>query len=83
MDGNKPKQQVEKPIDNQTNLNLKSDRNEAKVIEIDETDLNEEFQMPDYRPKSLFTRKQVSRAKKNKLKKIAYASKRKNRLLGK
>lgn len=52
---------------------------EQETIEINESELGEEFTMPDYRPQSLFTRKQVSRAKKRKLRKIAYKSKRFNR----
>ena len=82
MDGNKPKQRVEKPIEKQSNVNLTP----TKHVEIREEDLNKEYQLPDYRPKSRFTKKIASlipRARKKKLKKIAYASKRKNRILGK
>ena len=78
MDGNKPKRRVAKPVDKQSNLNLTP----TKPIEIREEDLDKEFQMPDYRPKSRFTKSTVSqipKAKKKKLRKIAYASKRANR----
>lgn len=56
---------------------------ETKVIEIDETELGEEFVLPDYLPKSRFTKKQVPFAKRKKLRKIAYASKRLNRIRNK
>ena len=80
MDGNKPKQQREKPIEKQSNLNLDKEFNKPETIVINEKDLDKEFQTPDYRSQSLFTRKQVSRAKKKKLRKIAYKSKRLNRM---
>jgi len=79
MEGNKPKQQRAKPVD-QKNLNLTETPGKPATIEINEKDLDKEFQLPDYRPQSLFTRKQVSRAKKKKLRKIAYKSKRLNRI---
>ncbi len=78
MEGNKPKQQREKPVDKQTNLNL-NEKVHAKKIEIDEKELGEEFMLPDYRPHSLFTKKQVPFAKKKKLRKIARKSKQVNR----
>ena len=54
-----------------------------EVIELNDEELGEEFVMPDYRPRSVFTRKQVSKAKKRKLRKIAYKSKRINRIRAK
>ena len=81
MEGNKPKQQRAKPVDKQSTLNLNEvPGGKPATIEINERDLDKEFQLPDYRPQSLFTRKQVSRAKKKKLRKIAYKSKRLNRI---
>jgi hypothetical protein len=78
MDGNKPKQRVEKPVDKQSNVNLTPT---PKQIEIREEDLDKEFQTPDYRPQSFFTRKRpMSKTKKKKLRKIAYKSKRLNRI---
>jgi hypothetical protein len=53
---------------------------EKKEETIDLEGLSEEFAMPDYRPKSRFTKKQVSFGKKKKLRKIAYKSKRFNRI---
>lgn len=78
MEGNKPKQQREKPVDKQTNLIL-NEKVPAKKIEIDERELGEEFMAPDYRSKSLFTKKQVPFAKKKKLRKIARKSRQFNR----
>lgn len=82
MDGNKPKQRIEKPVDDKTNLNLKTDQAPPTEIQTPE-ELGEEFQMPDYRPQSLFTRKQTPKWKKRKLRKIAYKSKRINRIRSK
>ena len=80
MEGNKPKQQREKPVDKQSTLNLDVPGGKPATIEINEKDLDKEFQLPDYRSQSLFTRKQIPKAKKKKLRKIAYKSKRLNRI---
>lgn len=61
----------------------KPEAKEQEVVEVQPEELGEEFQLPDYRPQSLFTRKQVSRVKKRKLRKIAYKSKRINRIRSK
>jgi hypothetical protein len=61
----------------------KPEAKEQEVVEVKAEELGEEFQLPDYRPQSLFTRKQVSRAKKRNLRKIAYKSKRINRIRSK
>lgn len=76
MDGNKPKQQREKPVDKH-NLNLDK-VNKPKPIVIKEEELGEEFKVPDYRNKSLFTKKQISKTKKRKLNKIARKSRKVN-----
>ncbi len=77
MDGNKPKQQRAKPVDKQNTLNLDGKFNKP-TIEINEKELGEEFMVPDYRPKSLFTKKQISKTKKRKLNKIARKSRKVN-----
>lgn len=61
----------------------KPEEKEQEITYVKAEELGEEFQMPDYRPQSLFTRKQVSKAKKRKLRKIAYKSKRFNRIRNK
>ncbi len=52
---------------------------QPEVIEIDEKELGKEFMIPDYRPKSFFTKKQIPKAKKRKLRKIARKSRQINR----
>lgn len=53
--------------------------NEKKIIEVADTKPDKGVVMPDYRPKSFFTRKQISKAKKKKLRKIARKSRQINR----
>ena len=77
MDGNKPKQQRAKPVDKQNTLNLDEKFNKP-TIEIREEELGKEFMVPDYRNKSLLTKKQISKTKKRKLNKIARKSRKVN-----
>lgn len=80
MEGNKPKQQRERPVDKQNpiKLNEMPGGKKPEVIKIDEKELGEEFMVPDYRSKSLFTKKQISKTKKRKLNKIARKSRKIN-----
>ncbi len=85
MEGNKPKQQREKPVDKQSNLsnlNLNKELN-IPIKSINEEDLGKEFMRPDYTSQSFYTRKQIPKAKKKKLRKIARKSRQVNRRLAK
>jgi len=77
MDGNKPKQRVEKPVDKQSNtLNLNEELNMpvggGQAIDIPQP-------LPNYTPQSFYTRKTVTRAHAKKRRKIARKSKQVNR----
>lgn len=80
MDGNKPKHRVEKPVDNQSNLTLKSKKDEAPPqTESLEEQLDIPQPMPNYTPRSFYTRKQPTKALAKKRRKIARKSKQVNR----
>lgn len=77
MDGTKPKQRVEKPVDKQSNtLNLNEELNMpvggGQAIDIPQP-------LPNYTPQSFYTRKTVTRAHAKKRRKIARKSKQVNR----
>jgi len=76
MEGTKPKQQREKPVDKQKNLNLNEELNTPGLFPQQQEGLQP---APDYRPQSLFTRKQIPRAKRKKRRKIARRSRQINR----
>ena len=80
VDGNKPKQQRVKPVDKQANLNLNEELKTPALIP-----QQEQLQSiaPDYRSQAFFTRKQIPRAKRKKLRKIARKSRQINRRLAK
>ncbi len=74
MEGNKPKQQREKPVDKQNTLNLNEEL-KTPVFQQQEGLVAP----PDYTPKAFYTKKQTSKAKRKKLRKIAKKSRLINR----
>jgi len=79
MDGNKPKHRVEKPVDNQSNLTLKSNRDEAPQAVSLEEQLDTPQPVHNYTPQAFYTRKQPTKAHTKKRRKIANKSRRINR----
>ena len=75
MEGNKPKQQREKPVDKQNTLNL----NEELKTPIFQQQEELVAPPPDYTPRAFYTKKQIPKAKTKKLRKIARKSRQVNR----
>ena len=80
MEGNKPKQQREKPVEKQKNLNLNEELKTPVLFPQQPQGLQE---APKYVPQAFYTRKQIPKAKRKKLRKIAKKSRQVNRRLAK
>ena len=78
VDGNKPKQQRAKPVDKQANLNLTEGPSAPTPLPLQPQDFT-----PDFRSKSFFTRKQISKADRKKKLKVQRKSRQINRLVAK
>ena len=78
VEGSKPKQQREKPVDKQTNLKAGEVPN-TKIPVVTQQELGQTAHR--YRDKSFFTRKQISKADRKKKLKVQRKSRQINRLV--